>query len=311
MKILRNKFFLIGNLVFLIIAIPVVLYLVKNQTTTRSGAAPTSTLSFSPGTINTDECAAASQTNLVLNPGQNLVGSVQISLKWDKSKFSMNFTPNSGAFPQTFAGPTETADGYQITLNIGSDVTKAISSTTNVGTLTITPNEPGNVNLTIDAAGTAIYSLAQPQDGPTENVYNAAGSSPLAVNISACGGNPSPSVTTTVSPTSSPQPQPTATNTPTPTRTPTPTTPPAATATSAPSNNSSNNNSSNNSSSTTNSSSSTATNNTPTPTKKALAQANKGSVSPTIAEPGLVEPTFVVVAVIALIFAAGIFLIAL
>lgn len=298
----KNKYFLIGNLAFLILAIPVVMYLVRTQTTTRSGAVASSTLSFSPSTISTTECSSASQSTLVLNPGQNAVGSIALTFNWDSSKYDVDFTPNSSAFPQILSGPTKTAGSYSVTLNVG-DVTKAITTTTNVGTVTITPSGSGTAaNLTLNSGSVAIYSLAA-ADGPNENVYNASGSNPLVVNIATCGG-----VTPTVTPTSTPAVSPTGTVAPTatntPTTTPTPTNTPTPTATSS-SNNSGGSgdglsdgrsdglSDGRGSSSTTQSNSSTA------------------KVSPSIAEPGGVTPTIAILGGALLIILAGVLLLAL
>lgn len=198
MNILKNKFFLLGNLAFLLLVIPIALFLLKNQTKTRGSAAPTTTLSFNPATLTTDQCTTTSQTNLILNPGQNVVSTVDLTLKWDKSKFNITF--NEGpAFPQILKGPDQLSDGLHITLNIGADVTKAIVASTTVGTITIKPISPttGSTQLSIDPVATKVYSLAQ-SDGATENVYNSTGTTPLAVTINpkVCeGSSPSPTVT--------------------------------------------------------------------------------------------------------------------
>lgn len=202
MNIFKNKFFLLGNLAFLLIAIPVILYFVKNQTSTTGSAAPTTTLSFIDPSLTPDQCDDTKKSRLVLNPGQNVVSTVQLSLKWDKTKFDVDFAPNQNAFPQTLKGPEQTTAGMTITLNIGSDVTKAITTTTDVGTLTIKPLAPTNgevIKLEVDPVATKVFSLSD-QDGATENVYNSAGSSPLQISIvaKACGStSPTPSVTTT------------------------------------------------------------------------------------------------------------------
>ncbi len=226
MNIFKNKYFLLGNLAFLLLAIPVVLFIVKNQTSTRGSAAPTTTLSFISPSLTVDQCDQAKTSRLVLNPGENIVSTVQLALKWDKTKFDINFAPNTTAFPQTLKGPEQTSTGMTITLNIGADVTKAISTTTDVGIITLKPIAPTNgtvITLDIDTDGTKVYSLAQ-QDGITENVFNAAGSSPLQVSITpkTCGD----SATTTTSPTPTVTVAPTVTVTPTTavTLTPTPTT---------------------------------------------------------------------------------------
>lgn len=222
MNIFKNKFFLLGNLAFLLIAIPVILYFVKTQTTTRGGAAPTTTLSFIPPSLSPDQCDQTQKSRLVLNPGQNVVSTVELALKWDKTKFDIDFAPNQEAFPQTLKGPTQTTDGMTISLNIGADVTKAITTTTDVGTITIKPIIPTNgetINLEIDTANTKVYSLS-PQDGPAENVYNSSGSSPLQITISAKACNETPGTNQPVNPTATPAANLTITPTSTPTAAP-------------------------------------------------------------------------------------------
>ncbi len=208
MNILKNKFFLLGNLAFLLLVIPVALFFIKNQTSTRSSAAPTTTLSFIDPSLTPDQCDNTRKSRLVLNPGQNIVSTVQLYLKWDKTKFDIDFSPNDKAFPQVLKGPEQTSDGIKITLNIGADVTKAISTTTDVGTITIKPLAPTNgtvIKLDIDPTGTKVYSLSQ-QDGATENVYNSAGSSPLQISILAksCTGDRTSPTPSSTSPTAAP-----------------------------------------------------------------------------------------------------------
>jgi hypothetical protein len=203
MNIFKNKFFLLGNLAFLLLVIPVVLYFVKNQTSTRGSAAATTTLSFISPSLALDQCDATQTTRLVLNPGQNIVHTIQLTLKWDKTKFDIDFAPNKTVFTQILKGPTQTTDGMTITLSTDVDVTKAITTTTDVGTITIKPIAPsdGVIKLDIDPTGTQIYSFAS-DDGTTENVYNSAGSSPLSVSIAAktCDATVSPTITDTTTP---------------------------------------------------------------------------------------------------------------
>lgn len=226
MNIFKNKYFLLGNLAFLLLAIPVALFVIKNQTSTVGNAAPTTTLSFVPGTMKTDQCTDKT-ARLVINPDQNLVSTVQLALKWDKSKFDVVFEPNEAAFPQTLEGPDQTTTGMAIKLNTGNDVTKAINTTTDVGVITIKPLAPtevgANILLEIDTVNTKIYSLSQ-EDGALD-VFNAGGSTPLSIEITAqvCNNQPdTPSTSPSPSPSTSPVVSPpTATPTTIPTATPT------------------------------------------------------------------------------------------
>jgi len=182
MNIFKNKYFLLGNLAFLLIVIPVVLFFVKNQTSTRGSAAPTTTLSFIDPTITTDQCDNTKTARLILNPGQNVVNKVNLALKWDKTKFDVVFTPNKTAFPEIKEAAASTPEGMTIKLAIGS-VTNAISTTTDVGTVLIKPLAPTTkVDLEVDTINTKIYSLSG-QDGASDNVFNPGGSQPLQVAV--------------------------------------------------------------------------------------------------------------------------------
>ena len=234
MNIFKNKYFLLGNLAFLLIVIPVVLFFVKNQTSTRGSAAPTSTLSFIDPTVIADQCDNSKTARLVLNPGQNVVNRVALALKWDKTKFDVVFTPNKTAFSDIAKDAVYPPEGgsMTITLTIGPDVTKAISTTTDVGTVQIKPIAPTTkVDLEVDPVNTKIFSLSG-QDGAAENVLNPGGLVPLQVAITAkvCTDvTVTPTVTDTQSQTST---TPTVTTQPTITSAVTPTTT-AATPTSA------------------------------------------------------------------------------
>lgn len=203
MNILKNKYFLLGNLAFILIIIPVTLFIIKNQTSTRGSAAPTTTISFNPPSLQTDQCTDVT-SNIVLNPGQNVVATVKLQLSWDASKFNVEFAPSLSTFPQVLSGPDITPGSLKTTLTIGADVTKAITSTATVGTLTIKPIAPTSgtpASLTIDSTGTEARSLA---DGEGENVFNAAGSSPLQIAITPAtcnGASPTPTTTPTLTPT--------------------------------------------------------------------------------------------------------------
>lgn len=213
MNIFKNKYFLLGNLAFLLLAIPVALYLISNQTTTTGSAEATTTLSFTPPSLSPNQCDATQTAKLMVNPGDNIISTIQLALKWDKTKFDIDFAPNDQAFTQILSGREDTDTGMTITLNIGADVTKAITTTTEVGTVTIKPISPTNnvpALLDIDATGTKVYSLSQ-RDGATENVYNPAGSSPLQINIAAAACGDGSTATPTPSPENQTNPTPTPT----------------------------------------------------------------------------------------------------
>lgn len=226
MNILRNKYFIFGNIALILVAIPLTLFFLKRQQDLGSRATPTTTLSFNPTSLQTDQCTDTT-TNLVMNPGNNIVSTVEVVLTWDATKFTMEIAPNSTAFPQVLKGPTISNGTATVTLNIGADVTKAITAPTTVATVTIKPisstgGSPARVE--IDSTKTKILSLAE-SDEATENVYSAAGSTPLQIAIAAkvCeSGEANPTATPT--PIGRGGTSPTATPTPTGSSVPTPTT---------------------------------------------------------------------------------------
>lgn len=230
MNIFKNKFFLLGNLAFLLLVIPIALFFIKNQTSTRGSAAPTTTLSFNPPSLAPDQCDNTQTTKLNVNPGQNIVSRVQLALKWDKTKFDIEITPTKSVF-QITKGPEPTADGMNVTIGIGgsgADSVNAISVPTDIATIKIKPLAPTNgtvIKLEIDPAGTKVYSLST-QDGEAENVFNtAAEPNPLLISITpkTCANattSPAETITPSVTTTVSPSPSVTAAAT-TPTATPT------------------------------------------------------------------------------------------
>lgn len=241
MKLLKNKFFIFGNLALIVIAIPLTLWFVSRQQDLRSKAAPTTTLSFSNISMVGNMCTNPT-TILQVNPGQNVLGTVDITINYDPAKINLEITPNSTAFPQILKPPVVSGGIATFQLSTGIDVEKAIRTTTDVATIKILPlDKTGTVpsEITIDTLKTKVISVNSGSDGLTENVFTAAGSTPAKVAITdeACtGGTVTPSVTINdeSSPTATPTTAAAATATPTTAAgaaTATPTTAAAATAT--------------------------------------------------------------------------------
>jgi len=208
MKILKNKYFILGNIALLLAAIPLTLLFISRQQDVRSRAAPTTTISFSPQTISFegDQCSAQT-TTVKIDPGENLVSSVELFLSYDSTKFDITIEPNESAFPEVLRGPTYSNGQASVVLKIGSSVENAISVPVDMATITIVPvgattDDPATIS--IDSSKTRVLSLNTDSDGITENVFLSGGQAAVNINAECIDGNSiavSPTPSGTVSPT--------------------------------------------------------------------------------------------------------------
>lgn len=238
MNATRKQFIAGGFLALFLIGLPAVIFLAQKPQEQRSRASASTTLSYTPSTTVASpvqkQVGNTVSFDVMINPGTNLPSTVKLEMQFDPTKFQTNgsssFVVNSAAFPSTLEGPIVTANSVLVSLSIGSDATKAITTTTKVGTLTLTTigattTAPTSVTF---GSKSQVLSLA-PNDNASENVLST--SIPAYISIlptaSATPTTIPPSPTATPSPT--PTIAPTATSVPTPTKTPTPTIAPTAT----------------------------------------------------------------------------------
>ncbi len=185
MGILKNKFFIIGNILLLLAVIPITLYVVKRQTDLRSKAAPSTVLSFSPATASTT-VGQTVKLDVMVNPGQNIVSIVEMTIKVDPDKFDIvSLERNASAFSSLLKGPTINKDGTAyLSISTSTEVSKAIQSTTKAATLTLkakaaTNGAPSIVKFS-QAPQTDVLSLGT-SDGATENVLSSTDTASITV----------------------------------------------------------------------------------------------------------------------------------
>lgn len=214
MRILKNKYFILGNLLLILIAIPLTLFFIRRQQELRGGAVPSSTLSFSPPQISTT-LGENFNVDININPGQNLTSIVDITVLFDPTKLELiQMIPNTAVFPVTLRGPIISGGSASISLNIGADVTRAVQTTTKAATIIFKPlaaTVEGPIKISFDPAQTRVLSLGA-GDQPGENVL--ANTSPATVTINPRVGGVSPTPTPTPTPTSTLTPTPTPSNPP-------------------------------------------------------------------------------------------------
>lgn len=117
MKLLKNKYFILGNLFLILLAIPLTLFLVNRQQQTRSQAEASTVISLLPSstTVNVGDDVAL---EVQVNPGTNVVGVVHVKITYDPSKLEY-----VGIKPEQF-----TINGQSTTFSMSRQPTVASSS---------------------------------------------------------------------------------------------------------------------------------------------------------------------------------------
>lgn len=239
MNITKRQLLTGGFFVLFLVGLPATIFLAQRPQEQRSRAGASTTLSFTPSTTlaspGQKQVGNTVSFDVMIEPGTNLPSTVKLEMQYDPTKFQANgpssFVPNTTAFPATLEGPIVTANSVLVSLSIGSDATKAIRTSTKVGTLTLTAIGPttGSPTSVTFGSRTQVLSLAQ-NDSASENVL--ATSNPAYITINPVATiTPTATIIAQASPTPTPTFVPTATPSPTaiPTATATPTTEPSAT----------------------------------------------------------------------------------
>lgn len=213
-----KKLLLIGFGVILLVAIPLTLYILQQQQDVRSKAQAATTLTFMPPSTQVsplqkkvDDIFSIDAT---VDPSTNLVSFVRLEIQYDPTKLATvsaqgadAFTPNTIAFPSILEGPIYQEGKIAVTLSVGSDPTKAIQTTTKIGTVTFKAVAATETPTQITyAVNTQVLSIGS-SDQASENVL--ATKTPAVVQITGEGGTTTPTPTqpqTSPSPSLSPSP---------------------------------------------------------------------------------------------------------
>lgn len=147
----RKKLLIIGFIIIILIAIPITIFLIKQQQDLRSRAEKATTLSLEPASTaqtplqkNIDDTI---NLDIMVDPGtnQNLVSFVKLEILYDPSKLATGgATPQEKPFAEEstvmelLEGPAFTDGKILATLSVGVDPTKVIQTKTKIATLTFT-----------------------------------------------------------------------------------------------------------------------------------------------------------------------------
>jgi hypothetical protein len=185
----RKKLVIAALFVIGIFGISISVYLSQQQQDTRTRASASTTLSYTPATsqANPQQVTVSNKLsfNVIISPGNNRPSLVRLELLYDSTKFAPDTNPfavNTDAFPVTQEGPIVQNGKILISVSVGNDPSKAISTTTRVGTLNLIAKSPTGSTPSIIKYGpdSQVLSVAS-GDQASENVLSA--TSPAYVSI--------------------------------------------------------------------------------------------------------------------------------
>lgn len=217
-----KKIFLLGFIIVILIAIPFSVYIAQQRQQTESKAAQSTTLSFDPASTGLSPVPAkvgeSLTLNVVLDPGTgitaNQISFVKLSITFDPAKFTAEtFKPSTDPKNTLIVVLEEaslTSGRASISLSIGADPTRALTSKSKIAELKLQPlavTDASNpkTSIAFDTPNTQVLSIAS-SDQTSENVLST--TSPVEVSIAqAATTTPlpapfgSPTATSTLTPT--------------------------------------------------------------------------------------------------------------
>ena len=215
MKYFGKKQIMVLSLLFVLAVIPATLFLTQQKTQEHSNASASTQLYLVPSTTSSvplqKNVGDTVSFDVMINPGTNMPSVVKIVLQYDPTKFQASTTPfvvNSSAFPSILEGPIVQNGSVIVSVSIGSDVTKAISTITKVGTVTLTAIAPTTGATTVSfGTNSQVLSVAG-TDQSNENVLSTTTPAYVTINSTA-----NPTIPITIAPTETQTPTAIPTNT--------------------------------------------------------------------------------------------------
>jgi hypothetical protein len=199
-----KKVLLIGFILVLLIAIPVTVFLLQQQSKTKSGATAATTISILPATQTVKVGDTVALTVKVDPTSTNLVSFVKFTINYVGTKLSVD--PTNGFVVSGPLTPTKNVtygtNSISVTLSANGNAQSVIQTPTTIGTITFkaleTTDAPTQITFGSD---TQVLSLGS-TDQFNENVLSSA--NPANISIIA-GVEVSPTPTVTAEPTATPQ----------------------------------------------------------------------------------------------------------
>jgi len=201
MELIRRHKLLFIVVIVQLIALPLLLYIVKQNQETRTQAVKSTNLFFTPNTTSSSplnvDVSSEFSVDIMLDPGVNLASLVKIDIAYDPAVIEPNniiaIPPNNNtvnhsidinydAFPIIVEGPVYSNGRIQVIVSVGNEWARAAQSQTKVATAHFKGIKPTDGSQISFGVNSAVYSVAT-TDSSSENVLSS--SSPAYVNISA------------------------------------------------------------------------------------------------------------------------------
>lgn len=200
-----KKLILLGFGLVLLIGLPLVLYLLQQQTQPTSKAAAVTVFSFDgPSSVNSGQALAL---NLNVDPGgQNQVSFVKFTFSYDSNALNpaTNFISINTSTYTVLASPDPVCNGNQCTvtrtISVGTNQNAIIKSKTSIATVNFTAtNNANSTQLSFVDNQNQALSVGS-ADQPAENVFQSGTPFPITISTTASTGGTTPTITTTPAP---------------------------------------------------------------------------------------------------------------
>jgi hypothetical protein len=216
-----KKIGLLIIVVFLIVAIPVTFFVLKQQQELRQKAAPATTMYLTPAQ-KTAQVGETFTLDININTGENSIVAASIHLTFDPAKLKAQSIVNSSQFPNILSS-ADTSQAGKVSIAVGSpSISQPFRGVGTMATVRFSVLQPSDTPVVINFGPESFAGSIG--EGSTNALI---GTTPANIIISSSGSTPTPTPTTSVgsttpTPTSTPQ-NPNPTTTPTTRLSPTPT----------------------------------------------------------------------------------------
>jgi len=203
----KRKVLALLGMIFIVVGIVVTIFLVQRVQETRSRASESTTLALNPTTQNVAPGGEA-KLDIDIDPGQNLVSAVKVTIRFDSTKFSVSedsFEIDPASNLTIVEGPLVGDGTFAVSMSIGgADTTKYINTPRKIGVLTLTALSDavgGETEVLFGTGDETIVNSLGEQDDPSENVLGNANPARIIIggeaevneckpNISTCSWDP-------------------------------------------------------------------------------------------------------------------------
>ena len=160
-NMIRHRYLGVSATVAMLVLLPVLVIATQRPQSLSGIAEGATTIIFSPTSIEeaplTADVGEDFFLNVLVDPGENIISMVRLDINYDPTLLKLSTqTPvevNDTVFTEIVEGPTYTNGRIQMTLSVGSDLSKSISSRTRAATINFIPISGSSTNSTVVSFG--------------------------------------------------------------------------------------------------------------------------------------------------------------